>query len=179
MMSRRVRNLLVSLVALAPGSACGATDVTGTAGFDVSIDVDRTAGGVFAAEGRAVDDGLFCSDGRAPTVGFTDPAGSPLSLGEFEPLRSAAIDAVPPDLSVGYLLEVQFACADGSGAITLVVEECDAGLWEVVSGTGAYRSLVGSGTVEVERDPPIESWHPPGGVPHWNHLSGTLRPASG
>jgi hypothetical protein len=85
----------------------------------------------FEATGPAVDAGLICATG---TIGYTD-----------EP------DEAPAAETVLWRWEDILTCDDGSGAIRIGVDEyidvngAMYGVWNIVSGTGAYEGLRGGG----------------------------------
>lgn len=163
--------VVLVLALLFGGAACSRSD---GGARDVQIRIRRLEGRAWTATGPAVDDGVICPSGIEALVDFSELDGTPITLSDFGRRREAAIMAFPPDETTDHLQVMEFSCADGTGALTLVVEERNGGLWQVRDGTGAYAELTGSGIVDVERLLIDEDWAPPGGVPLHDHLTGTV-----
>ncbi len=120
-------------------------------GMGLTISVAEPPGedGLFTASGMAVDEGVVCSAGQTMTVSVTDDEGQPPPW-----------TPEPENL----LVEMQFACEDGSGQFTMLIAQpaysdddtaaIEAGelmgegeeTWEILSGTDDYTTLGGEGT---------------------------------
>jgi hypothetical protein len=90
-------------------------------------------------EGSTLGGGAFCSGGTIrDSHASLDPVVDPLGL-----------------------LDRTFTCSDGTLRIVFTPAEMQndtrAGTWMVVSGTGAYEKLRGSGTIDTEYDPANQS----------------------
>jgi hypothetical protein len=90
-------------------------------------------------EGSTLGGATFCAGGTIrDSHASLDPAVDPLGL-----------------------LDRTFPCSDGTLRIVFTPAEMQhdarAGTWTVVSGTGAYEKLRGSGTIDTEYDPANES----------------------
>lgn len=163
---------MTALLACAPLAGCAVGDDRDDA--TVAITIDRQSGRSWTAAGSPVDRGEMCAAGSQRLVDVLDLDGSPITIEDAARRRKVSLMAFPPDLTTDHLSVMQFSCADGTGAFTLVAERRMSGPWYVRDGTGTYRQLTGSGTVLVERDPRTDADDPPGGVPHYDHFTGTI-----
>ena len=142
---RRVLVLAVALVAIAafaaPVSAASPQSVTIVS--HVTFNPDGPNYGDFAATGPAVDSGLICASGT-----FVDTA---IRFAGFQSDRG----------TVQLLVVKEFTCDDGSGTFIVKLQiqaNFDTGIesftWVVLSGTGDYSGLHGSGKGSTVPNPP-------------------------
>lgn len=153
------RRLLGSvLIATAP--ACGSTS-SGSAPDalvgEVHIVVDLQAGQRWTATGPLVDAGVLCPDGTRIEVGIFDPAtGDLLTPGQLDAL--AEEEQERPWEPFDLLIHHEYACLDGSGSFLVEERLADPdpiGVLTILSGTGAYRTMRGSGTETFTAEPTI------------------------
>lgn len=158
---RRLPVLLACVAATGVTASCGREEAARDADPEVEtvIEIDIMSGNTWSAAGPAVDDGTICASGRHWTVGFRDVDGvTELSRDEYVRRLQQAIES--DGASIGYTWETEMSCADGSGTIT-VLERPPAGPgdvvadgWVVLSGTGRYVAVEGSGSAELRTEEP-------------------------
>ena len=148
-MNRRCRlplAIVAAIVAItATAASVGAASPQGvTVVSHVTFNPDGPNFGDFAASGAAVDNGTICAVGSFVDVG----------------LRFAGFQGVHGLIQLQVLK--QFTCDDGSGTFVEKLQiqaNLDTGIesftWVVLSGTGHYASLHGSGRGSTVPNPPI------------------------
>ncbi len=166
-MSRRVPPVsiarrLLGCVLIATAPACRSTS-SGSSPVplidEVHIVVDLQAGQRWTATGPLVDAGAFCPAGTRIEAGAFDPVTGELltpteleSRAEEEPeLRWEPFDLV---------MHHEYACLDGSGSFLveeLLADRDPIGVLTILSGTGAYRAMSGTGTETFTAEPTAEA----------------------
>jgi len=129
-------------------SSCGG-DVSTASEGSAEIVVDLERNDRWTAAGSFVDDGLLCARGARYLVTRFDPdTGRTVWQWVLEDKEEARSGPTDP-LDVVFVRE--YSCDDGTGSFTVEEYPPDR-TWTVVSGTGAYSSMVGQGSFSVTRD---------------------------
>lgn len=104
--------------------------------------------------GAAVDDGMLCPEGAFTTLRMENADGELVS--DEEGAREWD-EALETGATLHMTLYEEFNCADGSGSLSVVVDNVvqpsaldfegtnDVGTWEIEGGTGSYEGFSGEG----------------------------------
>jgi hypothetical protein len=164
--------VLVSVLALVVG-ACGGREGSEGAAADTSAAPTTEPGEAIVIRTRMV---IAATEGSEPTAtgevleGST-LGGSPLCAGGTIRDSHASLDPAVAPLG---LIDRMITCSDGTVRIVFTPEvgapqgEIQTGSWTIVSGSGAFEGLHGTGEMEVVYDPDGDS-------PALETLTGTVR----
>ena len=151
-----MRRLLVIAVAL--GLVLAACSSDGPLAVEIVHDMQPPQH-PFTASGAAVDEGLVCGAGVFMEAPMENLAGDPIEFEEWVQLFDAAVESRGVAEAIDHK---HLDCGDGSGSITVIEHvridfasgDWGSGKWETgtwtVTGTEAYDSLSGSGTITTD-----------------------------
>jgi hypothetical protein len=152
---RKLRVLAVGIAILVVASCSSSSD-------PLAVEITAPLGEAVepaAVSGPAIDEGIVCAAATFEQFDFVDTDGKVLS--EEETVQAMQAEADTGEIVIASISN-RWTCTDGSGTIvmetkgTLPMAEYDfegsneVADWTVLSGTGDYESLSGSGTITAD-----------------------------
>lgn len=135
---------VTALVACSGLAAASCDRADGGWDGEVTIGVDLEVGQRWIAEGTPVERGQLCPQGIRHVLEGVDPVTN--DIVKVPVWSQIVVEAITERNTAEVDLVVEHTCADGSGSF-VTTERWGTDTWSVESGTGAYRTLSGGGTL--------------------------------